>query len=277
MIASKAYIQKVMEKEELFPKKKYSQNFLINTEIVSKIVNLIDYEKKDQIVEIGPGLGALTEEIINRSYNIDVYEIDERMCKHLIKTFGAYDIFKLYEGDFLSKKINYNSSVIVVSNLPYALTTPMIEKVILEVPNIKQFIFMVQKEVIERLSAKKETKEYGPLSIFISYIGVLKKEIVVNKSCFFPIPNVDSSVFSLKIKNPRDLNYDKEFYLFLKKSFTMRRKTLINNLLKYYNKEKIIDTIMKMKLPINVRPEEIAVNDYLELFDNIVLNKGDKV
>lgn len=269
MIASKGYIQKVMENEELFPKKKYSQNFLINSEIVSQIVDLIDYKNGDKIIEIGPGLGALTEEIINRSYEVDVFEIDERMCKHLNKTFSTYDIFKLHEGDFLLQNIDYNSNVRVVSNLPYALTTPMIEKVLLDIKNLKQFVFMVQKEVIERLNAKIKTKEYGPLSIFISYIGELKKEITVHKSYFFPIPNVDSTVFSIKINDKRDIKYDKEFYLFLKKCFAMRRKTLVNNLLKYYQRDYIIEILNNINMPINIRPEEISLKDYLKLFDSI--------
>ena len=164
MIASKTYVQKAMENEALFPMKKFSQNFLINNDIVNKIVDFIDYKLGDQIVEIGPGLGALTENIINRSYPIDAYEIDERMCEHLIKTFSSYDIFNLKRGDFLKQNLsNYSKDVRVISNLPYALTTPIIEKVLLETPNLKQFVFMVQKEVVERLSAKIKTKGNYPM------------------------------------------------------------------------------------------------------------------
>lgn len=268
MIASKTYVQKAMENEALFPMKKFSQNFLINNDIVNKIVDIIDYKLGDQIVEIGPGLGALTENIINRSYPIDAYEIDERMCEHLIKTFSSYDIFNLKRGDFLKQNLsNYSKDVRVISNLPYALTTPIIEKVLLETPNLKQFVFMVQKEVVERLSAKIKTKEYSPLSIFIEYLGKLTKEVSVRKTEFFPVPNVDSTVFSIRIDKERNMDFDKKFYRFLKQCFSMRRKTIVNNLSGVYGKENVNNVLNIKGFSLTIRPEEISLNQYLEIFN----------
>ena len=268
MIASKAYVQKAMENESLFPMKKFSQNFLINGDIVNKIVDVIDFNSGDQIIEIGPGLGALTENIINRSYPIDAYEIDDRMCEHLIKTFSSYEIFNLNKGDFLKQDLSkYNQNIRVISNLPYALTTPIIEKVLLETPNLKQFVFMVQKEVVERLSAKIKTKEYSPLSIFIEYLGKLTKEVSVRKTEFFPIPNVDSTVFSIRIDKDRNMEFDKRFYKFLKQCFSMRRKTIVNNLSGVYGKEKVNNVLNILGFSLTVRPEEISLSQYITLFE----------
>lgn len=266
MIASKSYVQKAMENEALFPMKKFSQNFLINIDIVNKIVDLLNVESNDHVIEVGPGLGALTEVMINKSYNVTAYEIDKRMCEHLKKTFGAYSVFKLCEGDFLKQKIDDDKvNNRVISNLPYALTTPIIEKVLLEIPNLKQFVFMVQKEVVERLSAKIKTKEYSPLSILIEYLGGAKKEVSVRKNEFFPIPNVDSTVFSINIAKERDLEFDNKLYKFLKQSFSMRRKTLINNLGVKYGKEKVQNILLEKGLPLTIRPEEISLETYLNL------------
>lgn len=268
MIASKSYVQKAMENESLFPMKKYSQNFLINSEIVNKIVDVLDYQEGETVVEIGPGLGALTENILNRSYPIDTYEIDDRMCEHLIKTFSSYDIFSLNKGDFLKQDLSkYKNNVRVISNLPYALTTPIIEKVLLEMPNLKQFVFMVQKEVVERLNAKIKTKEYSPLSIFISYLGTLTKEVSVRKIEFFPIPNVDSTVFSLMINKERNLEFDNKFYKFLKQCFSMRRKTIVNNLSSMYGKENVNNVLNSLGFSLTIRPEEITLDQYLSLLN----------
>lgn len=267
MIASKNYVKKAMENEALFPLKKFSQNFLINETIVKNIVNVLCVNTDDRVIEVGPGLGALTEIMLNNSYNVTAFEIDNRMCEHLRKTFGSYDIFDLKEGDFLKQNLEtFNeTNNRVISNLPYALTTPIIEKVLLEVPNLKQFVFMVQKEVVERLNAKIKTKEYSPLSIFIEYLGGAKKEIAVRKDEFFPIPNVDSTVFSINITKERNLSFDNKFYKFLKQSFSMRRKTLVNNLGAKYGKEKVIEVLSKNNLSLTIRPEEISLNVFLEL------------
>ena len=190
------------------------------------------------------------------------------MCEHLRKTFSHFDIFNLEEGDFLKKDLSiYNDDVRVISNLPYALTTPIIEKVLLEIKNLKQFVFMVQKEVIERLNARIKTKEYSPLSIFISYLGNLEKAVNVNKKEFFPVPNVDSTVFSLKIEKERNLEFDNKFYKFLKKCFSMRRKTLINNLSSSYQKDKIAECLISLSLKESARPEELELSQYLEMFN----------
>lgn len=271
MIASKDYVLKMLAEESLFPKKKYSQNFLINENIAKKIVDLLQINSNDKVIEIGAGLGALSELIVNSTV-LKCYEIDERMCEHLKKTFMHNQRFSLVEGDFLKQEIIVEKCK-VISNLPYALTTPIIEKVILEIKECSIFVFMTQKEVIERLMAKVSSKEYSPLAIILNHIGVLKKSFDVQKNNFFPIPNVDSSVFILEFKENRDLEFDNKFYKFLKCAFSMRRKTLVNNLIKSYPKERISDVLKMLQIPLTIRPEELTYELYLKIFKEITTQK----
>lgn len=266
MIASKEYVMKMIQQEGLFPSKKFSQNFLIDYIIANDIVDLLNPNRYEKVIEIGPGLGSLSEFILNKGLYLTCYEIDKRMCEHLKKTFSHYDSFTLIEGDFLKQKFNNEDRVKVISNLPYSITTPIIEKVILDIKNCDTFVFMTQKEVSERLFAKVNTKEYSPLSILLNHVGVLKKEIVVKNNSFFPAPNVDSMVFSLRFNKDRDYEFDNKFYKFLKQCFLMRRKTLVNNLLANFNKEKLFETLNLMNLSQTIRPEQIKYEEYLKLF-----------
>lgn len=268
MIASKEYVLKALEKKALFPKKHFSQNFLIDEQVARDIVNLLDIKENDNVIEIGPGLGALSEIILEQKALLFAYEIDERMCEHLRATFSMFTNFNLIDGDFLKQRIDNKKECKVISNLPYAITTPLIEKTILEIDNCKTFVFMVQKEVSERLFAKVNTKEYSPLAIILQHVGILKKEIVVTKNNFFPIPNIDSMVFSLSLKE-RDIKFDQKFYKFLKLAFAMRRKTLVNNLSKYYQKDKVLNSLNKLNLIESIRPEQIKYEEFLILFHDL--------
>ncbi len=269
MIASKEYVLQMLEKEALFPKRKFSQNFLINEETAKKIISLLNIKQNEIVLEIGPGLGALSEIVLINGASLICYEIDQRMCEHLKKAFAIYKNFKLIDGDFLKQKIEKYNSCKVVSNLPYALTTPIIEKIILEIENISCFVFMVQKEVSERLEAKINTKEYSPLSIILQHIGILKKEILVKKNEFFPIPNIDSLVYKIDFYQDRDKKENIKFYKFLKQAFKMRRKTLLNNLSSVYEKEKIKSVLEKNNLIESIRPEQISYEQYLNIFHEL--------
>ncbi len=269
MIASKEYVMKMIQNEGLFPLKKMSQNFLIDSVVALQIVKLLNSKKKEKIIEIGPGLGALSEIILQNEDYLTCYEIDKRMCIHLEKTFKHYTNFSLIQGDFLKQKIEINEKNKVISNLPYALTTSIIEYVILNIKNCEKFIFMTQKEVCERLFAKYNSKEYSPLSILLEHVGVLKKELLVKNNCFFPAPKVDSMVFSLTFKQNRDYDFDKKFYKFLKQCFLMRRKTLVNNLLTIYKKEILFSVLNKYHFDLNVRPEQLNYKDFLILFHEL--------
>lgn len=266
MIASKEYVLSKLNEYSLFPKKKYGQNFLIDEGIVAKIVASLDIDKDDIIYEIGPGLGALSEILANKNQTLYLYDIDENMVDHLKSVFKIFPHVNVIKEDFLKVKDDGKVSKII-GNLPYYLTTPLIEHVLIDF-DIKTFVFMVQQEVESRLIAKRKTKEYGPLSILIDQCFGIERVCKVNKGAFYPIPHVDSVVFKISyIEN--DIN-KKEYYSFLKKLFAQRRKTILNNLeplLK--SKELVLSILNDLNIPLNKRAEELTKEDIYSLYQLI--------
>ena len=247
MIASKEFVIRKLTELITNPKKKYSQNFLIDSTPVKKAIDALNKDS-ELVLEIGPGLGALSEEILNRGYNLVAFEIDQIMINHLKDQFKNR-LFTLIEGDFLKQDLkNYqNKNVSVISNLPYALTTPIIEKIITAKLCINEFVFMIQKEVEQRLRAKNNTKDCSPLSYMFEYLGKLEQVCKVNRSAFLPAPNVDSVILKLTFNQNRDFEKEKALYKLLNASFKMRRKTIYNNLLTYFgSKEKTEEVIEKI-------------------------------
>ena len=265
MISSKEYVIKTMVSLLANPKKKFSQNFLIDYQTVIKTVDALKGESKT-IIEIGPGLGALSEEIVNRNYLLYAYEIDKTMVNHLENYFKNKSNFHVIQGDFLKQDLKYDELISVVSNIPYSLTTPIIEKVILLSLQIESFVFMVQKEAGLRIMAKKGSKDYSPLSIFLSYLGKMEVVNKVSRDKFLPSPNVDSIVLKLTFIKNRDYQKEKKLYQLLNNSFRMRRKTLYNNL---HNIENIKEILFRCNIKENARPEELELNDYLKILELI--------
>ena len=265
MISSKEYVIKTMVSLLANPKKKFSQNFLIDYQTVIKTVDALNGKSKT-IIEIGPGLGALSEEIVNRNYLLYAYEIDQTMVNHLEIFFKNKNNFHVIQGDFLKQDLKYDELISVVSNIPYSLTTPIIEKVILLPLQIESFVFMVQKEAGLRIMAKKGSKDYSPLSIFLSYLGKMEVVNKVSRDKFLPLPNVDSIVLKLTFNKNRDYQKEKKLYQLLNNSFRMRRKTLYNNL---HNIENIKEIFFRCNIKENARPEELELNDYLKILELI--------
>lgn len=268
MICSREYVIKKLTELLAKPQKKYSQNFLVDYDVVKSSIDALSLAEEDEVIEIGPGLGALSEEIINRNHVLNAFEIDAVMCEHLTSTFKNNPKFKLYHGDFLKQDLIFlnDKSLCVISNLPYNLTTPIIEKIIMSPLNIKSFVFMIQKEVTERIFAKINTKEYSPLSIMINYLGKVSLVCRVGKDKFIPSPNVDSVVLSLVFKQDRDYQLEKKLYSLLKASFNMRRKTILNNLVTFFSsKDKALEVLNLVKINPTLRPEQLSIDDYLKI------------
>lgn len=264
-IASREFVIKKLTELMTNPKKKYSQNFLTDYEVVQMAVSSLNKECVD-VIEIGPGLGAISEEVLNQNFHLYAYEIDEVMVNHLSSYFERNRNFTLIAGDFLKQKLSFENKVNVISNLPYNLTTPIIERILSEKINVDTFTFMVQKEVYDRLKAKINTKDYSPLSIMMNYLGTLSVVCKVNKDKFIPSPNVDSIILSLKFKNERNFDLEKRLFSLLNASFAMRRKTILNNLINYYHdKDKALKVLNDANIAINKRPEQLSVEDYLTI------------
>lgn len=271
MIASREFVIKTMVSLLTNPKKKYSQNFLVDYKVVEKAVNALNPDVK-QVIEIGPGLGALTEEILNQGYLLDAYEIDLAMVEHLSSYFNNRTNLKIITGDFLKQNLSIyrNEKTSFISNIPYSLTTPIIEKVLLSRIPIDSFVFMLQKEAADRIRAKIGNKDYGPLPIFLTYIGTITQVCRVTRDKFIPSPNVDSVILKLTFREDRNYNKERNFYTLLTNAFRMRRKTISNNIGMYFrNKTELLEVLEKANIAPNTRPEQLKLEQYLTLFDLI--------
>ncbi len=249
-------------------KKKYGQNFLTNQGIIDNIVGSINPSEKDLIIEIGPGGGALTRKLKNYHANLLCYEVDEDTSKYLAelideKTQIIYD-------DFLKRDIKKDiattsfENLYIIGNLPYYITTPIITKIIDADLKVKEAVFMVQKEVADRFSAKPKSKEYGAITVFLNYYFDIQKLFVVGKNNFVPKPNVDSAVIKLISKDHRlDVDVIK-FNKLVKDAFQFKRKNLNNNL-KNYNREKIDEILQNYGYSLSNRAEDLSYEIFVDI------------
>jgi len=256
-------------------KKKYGQNFISDTNLLNKIVSLIEINPKDTVIEVGPGSGNLTEILVNTGASVIVYEIDQDLEEVLKERFG--DQIRLVMGDFLTRDLNNDltnqKNIKMVANLPYYITTPIIMKILNSPLAINEILIMVQKEVGLRFMAKPNTKEYNAVSVILQNKYEITKELDVSKKVFFPIPKVDSVVMKLKLKEKKLIENHESFQKLVKNSFALKRKTLKNNL-SNYNWNEINEFLLKYGYADNVRAEQISVVDFQNL--NKWLN-GEKV
>ena len=255
-------------------KKKFGQNFLQDNNIIRKIVETANIEDNSLIIEIGPGAGALTKELVKKG-KVLAYEIDTELKEKLNETFKDNNNLEIIFDDFLNrnvkediKKYDYNK-IYVVANLPYYINTPIITKIIEEKLDLEKMVIMVQKEVGERFSAKPNSKDYSSITIFLNYYFDIKKEFIVSKNSFIPKPNVDSIIISLNKKKEKVYVKDEEkFFKLIRDSFQQKRKTLRNNL-RDYNFEKILNMLKENNLPETVRAEQISLDLFAEISNNL--------
>lgn len=240
-------------------KKKWGQNFIQDENIIQKIIEVISPKSDDNIIEVGPGRGALTKHLIN-SNQLTVIEIDPILCSYLNEKFQSK--LELINDDILNIDLcNYTGYNKIVGNLPYYITTPILFKV-LQKSFFKEAVFMVQKEVAERIVASPGNKIYGRLSVMIQAFAEVKREFNISKNIFYPKPKVESTLIKIYIKENNGIKNINIFSNIVKKAFGQRRKILKNSL-----KDTIpIDTYYKY---MNMRPEELTVCDYLEISNNI--------
>lgn len=249
-------------------KKSLGQNFLKDEHVLQTIANVIEPNENDIILEIGPGKGALTKYLIQKKSQYLAYEIDERM-KPILAKFMDHIVWK----DFLAcnlqqdlKDITYDQ-IYVVANIPYYITTPIIEHIMNSSIFVTEMVLLVQKEVAERFCAKPHTKDYGYFTVYLNYYFDVSKVIDVSRKCFDPVPNVDSAVVHFKRKESFPLD-EKKYFQFLKVCFFNKRKTLKNNL-KGYDWSKVLKVLEMHHLPETVRAEELDSDIFIELFQNL--------
>lgn len=266
----------ILKKYGLRANKKLGQNFLINEDIIEQIIEKADVNKEDVIIEIGPGLGSLTAKLLENAQKVIAIELDSNMSKILKERFSLYGNFELIENDVLKVNlmeiVQKYDSVKVVANLPYYITTPIIMKLLEDKLKLKSITVMVQKEVGERFCANPNSKEYGAITISINYYTTPEIIIDVPKENFEPMPEVDSCVIKLDIREvpPVSVKNEKEFFNLIKAGFSQRRKTINNSLASMgRSKEEVKTVLEKLKIDSKLRAENLSIEQFADISNNI--------
>lgn len=250
-------------------KKSLGQNFLIDTSIVDRIIKSVDVKDNEKILEVGPGIGYLTKELKSFNSDLTCFEIDLDTKKYLDKLID--DKTKVIYKDFmkvdLNEYYNKNDKIHVIANIPYYITTPIIEKIIDSNLNILDMTLMVQKEVADRLSSKPKSSEYGYITVYLNYYFDVNKLFNVDKSCFNPAPKVDSAIIQLKKKDKVKVN-EEVFFKLIKDSFKLKRKNLRNNL-REYDLDKIETILSNHGLSLTARAEELSLDVFIDIANNL--------
>ena len=261
----------IMNKYNIKANKNLGQNFLISQETVNHIIESSKIGKQDLIIEIGPGAGALTKELVKKESDVICFEIDTRL-KEILEQIDNNKLTIVFK-DFLSININEYidqnkyKNLYFVGNLPYYITTAIINKIVKE-SNPYEITIMVQKEVADRFSAKPGTKDYSSISIFLQYNFDIERVCNVSKTCFEPVPKVDSSVIKFKRNKKISANDEEKFYKLIKDSFTQKRKNLKNNL-KGYDLNKIQMILKKYDKDLTARAEQLSIEEFIDISNNI--------
>ena len=272
----------VLQKYHFNFQKKFGQNFLINTSILEEIIDAAEITREDFVLEIGPGIGTMTQYLCEAAREVVAVEIDTNLIPILGDTLSAYDNVEVMNADILKVDIakladerNGGKPIKVVANLPYYITTPIIMGLFESHVPIDSITIMVQKEVADRMQEGPGSKEYGALSLAVQYYA--KPEIVVNvpPSCFMPQPKVGSAVIRLtRHENPPvDVDNEKRMFQVIRASFNQRRKTLANGLNNFgsfsLGKEEIQKSIEELGVPVNIRGEALSLEQFAKL-SNII-------
>ncbi|NMA85778.1 MAG: 16S rRNA (adenine(1518)-N(6)/adenine(1519)-N(6))-dimethyltransferase RsmA [Tissierellia bacterium] len=272
---SPKYTKEILEKYQFQFSKSLGQNFLIDGNILNNIMTLGGITKEDLILEIGPGIGTLTEEIALNAKKVVAVELDKNLLPILDQTLKVYDNIEIVHGDILEINVKKliedkldGGPIKVVANLPYYITTPIIGKLLESELNIHSIIIMVQKEVADRMVARCNTKDYGSLSVFINYYTDAEIILKVPKTVFMPQPKVDSAVVKMVLKEELP-NVNRElFFKIVKSAFGKRRKTILNSLSSgelNVEKEMIKNILEEANIPLNARAENLNIEDFIKI------------
>ena len=281
-IADYSVTKAVLERHGFTFKKSFGQNFLTDTNILQKIVDTAEIDDQVNVIEIGPGIGALTEFLAERAAQVMAFEIDHRLVPILADTLRDFDNVTVVNEDILKVDLaqhiqnfkNPDLPIKVVANLPYYITTPILMHLIESGIPFSEFVVMMQKEVADRISAQSNTKAYGSLSIAVQYYMTAKVAFIVPRTVFVPAPNVDSAILKMvRRPEPAVAVEDESFFFKVSKaSFTHRRKTLWNNLTGYFGKteevkDKLTKALDQAGLSPSVRGEALSLAEFASLAD----------
>ena len=281
-IADYSVTRAILERHGFTFKKSFGQNFLTDTNILQKIVDTAEIDKKVNVIEIGPGIGALTEFLAESAAEVMAFEIDDRLVPILADTLRDFDnvtvvnqdILKVDLAQYIAEFKNPDLPIKVVANLPYYITTPILMYLIESGIPFSEFVVMMQREVADRISAQPNTKAYGSLSIAVQYYMTVKVAFIVPRTVFVPAPNVDSAILKMVRRDQPavEVQDEKFFFKVSKASFVHRRKTLWNNLTSHFGKSeetkaKLTAALEQAELSPSVRGEALTLADFARLAD----------
>ena len=281
-IADHSVTRAILERHGFTFKKSFGQNFLTDTNILQKIVDTAEIDKKVNVIEIGPGIGALTEFLAESAAEVMAFEIDDRLVPILADTLRDFDnvtvvnqdILKVDLAQYIAEFKNPDLPIKVVANLPYYITTPILMHLIESGIPFSEFVVMMQREVADRISAQPNTKAYGSLSIAVQYYMTAKVAFIVPRTVFVPAPNVDSAILKMVRRDQPavEVQDEKFFFKVSKASFVHRRKTLWNNLTSFFGKSeetkvKLTAALEQAELSPSVRGEALTLADFARLAD----------
>ena len=281
-IADHSVTRAILERHGFTFKKSFGQNFLTDTNILQKIVDTAEIDRNVNVIEIGPGIGALTEFLAENAAEVMAFEIDDRLVPILADTLRDFDnvtvvnqdILKVDLAQYIAEFKNPDLPIKVVANLPYYITTPILMHLIESGIPFSEFVVMMQREVADRISAQPNTKSYGSLSIAVQYYMTAKVAFIVPRTVFVPAPNVDSAILKM-VRRERpavEVQDEKFFFKVSKASFVHRRKTLWNNLTSYFGKSeetkgKLTAALERANLSPSVRGEALSLEEFARLAD----------
>ena len=286
-IATPSRTRDIVEKHGFSFKKSLGQNFLTDTNILHNIIDAADLSKESAAIEIGPGIGALTEQLGRRAGKVVAIEIDQRLLPILAETLAPYPNIEVVHGDVLElnlhqlieEKLSDYKEISVVANLPYYVTTAILMKLLEERLPLSSIVVMIQKEVADRIAAKPGTKDYGSLSVAAQFYAEAQVAMIVPASVFIPRPNVDSAVIKLKIRDKPAVDVLDEacFFRLVRASFAQRRKTLLNNLQNNLftkdHKDQIIQVLEQVGINPTRRGETLGLDEYAALTNAFIRAK----
>lgn len=268
----------ILNKYSFVFQKKFGQNFLIDNHVLEKIVGAGEITKDDFVLEIGPGIGTLTQYLCEHAREVLAIEIDKRLIPILNETLADYDNVSILNEDILKvdiasivKEYNDNKPIKVVANLPYYITTPIIMDLFEKHVPLSGVTIMIQKEVAERIQAKPGSKEYGALSLAVQYYARPYIAANVPPNCFMPRPKVGSAVINLTPHENPSYHVKNEGLLFslIRASFNQRRKTLVNGIFNYeklsFSKDEIISALDSLAIPNDIRGEALSLEQFVEI------------
>ncbi|MFW7432320.1 16S rRNA (adenine(1518)-N(6)/adenine(1519)-N(6))-dimethyltransferase RsmA [Vagococcus carniphilus] len=287
-IATPSRTKEILKKYGFSFKKSLGQNFLTEPNILRNIASTAELNETDRIIEIGPGIGALTEHLARSNGEVLAFEIDQRLIEVLDDTMSPYNNVTVVNEDVLKADVKQiaesvfqtEGSIKVVANLPYYITTPIMIHLLMSGLDIESMVVMMQKEVADRITAVPGTKAYGSLSIAVQYYMDADLAFIVPKTAFVPQPNVDSAIIKLqKRTTPLVDVVDEDFFFKLTRSaFTQRRKTLWNNLISYFGKDEatkewLETSLNECDIDPKRRGETLSIIEFGELSNRLIANK----